>query len=73
MFDRLYTNHLFVLLHNNADTFEAPKIEKVYKIIEFLIRDNNNDESGGFKSKINIEDDLNKILKKNSESQKTND
>lgn len=39
MFARIYRNHLLVLMYLNADQLEISKIEKVFKIVEFLIND----------------------------------
>lgn len=61
MFDRIYKNHLFVLLEKNAHFLEQQKIEKVFKIIEFLITEQNDDISG-FKSTIEIKEDLSRVL-----------
>ena len=45
--------------------FEVEKIEKVFKIIEFLITSRSGDEDDGFKSTIKIQDDLKQVLENN--------
>ena len=37
MFIRIYHNHFLPLLSSNSDKLEVSKIEKVFKIVEFLI------------------------------------
>lgn len=37
MFERIYQNHLYVVMNKNASLLEQVKIEKTFKIIQNLV------------------------------------
>ena len=60
MFDRIYKNHLFILLENSVNKLDETKIEKIFKIIQFLVAGQNENDmakDGGFNSTINVQED----------------
>lgn len=67
MFVRVYRNHLMVLMYFKADQLEIAKIEKVFKIIEFLVSNKERYEG------INVQADLEKVLGRNRASLTKND
>lgn len=46
MFERIYQNHLYVVLNKNANLLEIAKIEKVFKIMKYLVGSNKKDKFG---------------------------